>query len=221
MDQQHFPLYAPGDILSIKEIDHKDIVLFMVIFGMMRLEGYCWATNEYLCNRMGWSERSLQRSLKILQSADLIRIVIDGPNRKIYPVKYDAYPVKQSQSTPSNLSGSNDSSIFLINKDNKTNKVSFEEAIKEAYKNYPLKKGKTIGVKKLVKQIKTPEQLELLQIAIRNYAIECKGKDQQYIKHFSTFASCWEDYTTVEAPKSQWTVVNLIDESSSRGQNES
>jgi hypothetical protein len=212
MDQQHFPLYAPGDILSIKEIDHRDIVLFMVIFGMMRLEGYCWATNEYLCNRMGWSERSLQRSLKILQGAELIRVVVDGPNRKIYPVKYDAYPVKQSQTTPSNLSGSDDPSIFLINKHNKhTSKHSFESEILEAYKNYPLKKGKTIGVKKLSKQIKTPEQLSELQIAIRNYTAECKGKDQQYIKHFSTFASCWEDYVTVEKKKSDFVVVNLVD----------
>lgn len=213
MDQQHFPLYAPGDILSIKGIDHKQIVLFMVIFGMMRLEGYCWATNEYLCNRLGWSERSLQRSLKILQSVGLIRVVIDGPNRKIYPVKYDAYPVKSSQTTPSNLSGYDDPSIFLINKHNKqTSKQSFEGEILEAYKNYPLKKGKTIGVKRLVSQIKTPERLSELQIAIRNYAAECKGKEPQYIKHFSTFASCWEDYITVEKKKSDFVVVNLVDD---------
>ncbi len=55
------------------------------------------------------------------------------------------------------------------------------------------------------------DQLELLQIAIRNYATEVKSTDRQYIKHFSTFASCWEDYITVEKKKSDFVVVNLID----------
>ncbi len=216
MEANQYPLFAPGDILDIEDISEREIILFMVLFGMMRLEGYCWATNEYLCNRLKWCERKLQKSMKILHGANLIRIEVDGPKRKIYPIKYHAYPAQLDGVTPHDHTGYDDSSIFLINKHNKItetkiSKSKFEEQIGELYKNYPLKKGKTVGVKKLVKEIKTEEQLKKLETAIKNYSLECKGSDPKYIKHFSTFAGCWQDYLEAPTRKSSWAAVKLVD----------
>lgn len=207
MDEKRYPLFAPGDILDIEGIEFVDVVLYAVIYGLCKTTGFCFATNEYLANRMKISSRSIQRSMKRLHDFELIFAEFDDNNRRIYLSRHDI-PVVGGTTA---VSPQDDSSIFLINKNNKT-KRSFEGEILEAYKNYPLKKGKTIGVKKLVKAIKTPEQLSELQIAIRNYATECKGKEPQYIKHFSTFASCWQDYVTVEKKKSDFVVVNLIDD---------
>jgi DNA-binding Lrp family transcriptional regulator len=220
MESKHFPLIAPGEILDVEGINHADIVVYAVLYGLMRLKGYCWANNGYLATRLHISERTLQRHLRRLQDMSLIRIESINSERKIYMVESDLMrsegmtdmsPMTNLTPATTNLSSDDDSSIFLIKKDNKQTKVSFEEQILEAYKNYPLKKGKTIGVKKLAKQIKSEEDLSQLILAIKNYATECKGKEPQYIKHFSTFASCWQDYVTVEKKKSDWEVVNLMD----------
>lgn len=207
MEEKHFPLFAPGDILEVEGIELIDVVLYAVIYGLCRKEGYCFASNDYLSKRLKVCARSIQRSMKRLHGLNLIFAEFDDNNRRIYLKRHDS-PVMGGMTHESLQT---DSSIFLINKYNKASKHSFESQIAEAYKNYPLKKGKTVGVKKLSKQIKSEEDLSQLILAIKNYAAECKGKEPQYIKHFSTFASCWQDYITVETKKSDWEVVNLMD----------
>lgn len=201
MESLHYPLIAPGEILNVEGITHSDIVVYAVLYGLMQLKGYCWATNSYLAVRLNISERTVQRHLKNLQDLSLIRIESVNALRKIYPVNDTtklSQPTTNLTQDTTELSPQNDPSIFLIKKDNKkASKADFEKEILEEYKNYPLKKGKTIGVKKLTKQIKTPEDLELLKTAIRNYSDEVKSSDRQYIKHFSTFASCWQDYIEI------------------------
>lgn len=220
MESKHFPLIAPGEILDIEGISHADIVVYAVLYGLMRLKGYCWANNGYLATRLHISERTLQRHLRKLQDLSLIRIESINSDRKIYMVESDLIksnamtdmsPTTNLTHATTNLSPDEGSSIFLIKKDNKIS-TKFKTQIEEAYKKYPLKKGKTVGVKKLVRQIQSETDLDQLILAIQNYAAEVKSTDRQYIKHFSTFASCWQDYVEVEKKKSDWTVVNLVDQ---------
>lgn len=65
------------------------------------------------------------------------------------------------------------------------------------YALYPLKKGRTKGLAIAARQVKTPEQYEKLRTAIVAYAEEVRrlGTEPKYVKHFSTFMGCWEDYT--------------------------
>jgi hypothetical protein len=65
------------------------------------------------------------------------------------------------------------------------------------YHGYPLKKGKQKGIASCERQIRTPADYEALRRAIANYAAEVRGKDPQYVKHFSTFMGCWRDYLEV------------------------
>lgn len=82
-----------------------------------------------------------------------------------------------------------------INKKEKPNTGVFLSEIENLYfLFYPRKVGKTKGVQKLSRDIKTEQDLADLKKAINNYAKLCVGKDTEYIKHFSTFASCWRDY---------------------------
>jgi DNA-binding Lrp family transcriptional regulator len=212
MENQEYPIIAPGEILRIEGITHSDIVVYAVIYGLMQLEGYCWAKNGYLATRLNISERTLQRHLKKLQGLSLIKVENAFEGRKIYPVNNGNLPRQFMSKVATDLSPENGSSIFLIKKDNITIKKSDKElAIEELYKNYPLKKGKTVGVKKLAKEIKTEEQLKKLETAIKNYSLECKGSDPKYIKHFSTFAGCWQDYLDAPTRKSSWAAVKLVD----------
>jgi hypothetical protein len=65
------------------------------------------------------------------------------------------------------------------------------------YDQYPMKKGKKKGIAKCRTVIKTQSDFDRLLLAVKNYAIEnehLKGDDRRFIKHFSSFMSCWEDY---------------------------
>jgi hypothetical protein len=72
---------------------------------------------------------------------------------------------------------------------------------------YPLKKGKARGLEILRTKIKTEEDYRDFTRSVENYALECKinGTEKKYMKHFSTFANCWTDYTNiaVEVPKTK------------------
>lgn len=62
------------------------------------------------------------------------------------------------------------------------------------YKLYPIKKGKSDGIKKCKSKIKTQSKYDLLEKAIINYDLSVRDTDKKFIKHFSTFMNCWEDY---------------------------
>lgn len=203
-----YPLFCPGDIQDIPGITHLDIVLFANLYGLFQAKGYCWASNEYLEQRLRVSERTLQRSLKNLQDLGLITIEFEENNRRIFsnrPVKFVAPPVTHD-GPPRQICRQDE-----VSSSNNKIRETYSQEILELYQQYPLKKGKTVGLKKLTNQIKTKEDLELLQIAIRNYAEEVKDSDPKYIKHFSTFASCWRDYTEVTKKKSTYHKIILVD----------
>lgn len=62
------------------------------------------------------------------------------------------------------------------------------------YEIYPRHEGKTKGIAKLKKTIKSIEQYNLLRLAVENYASQRLGEDPKYTKLFSSFVSCWNDY---------------------------
>ncbi len=71
-----------------------------------------------------------------------------------------------------------------------------EHDLLQLYKLYGRKRGKTLGMAKAMRQIKTIEQYEQLRRAIENYnrLIEAEGTEPQYVMYFSTFMSQWRDY---------------------------
>lgn len=209
--EHKYAIFCPGDIQDTPGITHTDIVLYANLYGLFQVRGYCWASNEYLQERLKVSERTLQRSLKNLQDLGLISIEFEEGNRRIFanrPVKFDAPPVTavappRQICRQEGVSSSNNK---------KEEYIGIEEKILKAYSEYPLKKGKTNGVKKLLKELKSEEDCSSLLKAVETYALECEGRDPKYIKHFSTFASCWRDYLEqAEEKKQLWKEMELVD----------
>lgn len=68
------------------------------------------------------------------------------------------------------------------------------------YRAYPRKRGKTLGLEKCKRTIKTEKDYLDLKVAIENYRriSEAEQTEPQYLKHFSTFMSCWRDYLEEE-----------------------
>lgn len=78
----------------------------------------------------------------------------------------------------------------------RTNERTLELDFESLYRGYPNKKGKSKGLEKCRKEIKAPEQYESLRNAIARYRTECAREktEPKFIKHFSSFMSCWKDY---------------------------
>jgi hypothetical protein len=64
------------------------------------------------------------------------------------------------------------------------------------YQKYPRKEGKTRGIKIAEREIRTPEEYDLLSSAVDRYAKYCEaqGTEGKYIKHFATFMGCWREW---------------------------
>lgn len=71
---------------------------------------------------------------------------------------------------------------------------TYAQQVARAYAAYPRKLGKTKGLKKLAREIKSDQDLANLEKAISNYATSVKDTEPQFVKHFSTFVSEWRDW---------------------------
>lgn len=72
--------------------------------------------------------------------------------------------------------------------------------LETAYQLYPLKEGKSRGLTKLRREIRTSDDLAQLKIAIENYKRSPNVK-KGFVKLFSTFAHEWRDWLDPEAGK--------------------
>lgn len=82
------------------------------------------------------------------------------------------------------------------------------------YKRYPRKQGKADGLRACKRKIKTPEQFDLLILAVANFAASREGEDPNFTPYFSTWINKqWEDWITPPAKtqkKSQWLIDSAI-----------
>lgn len=68
------------------------------------------------------------------------------------------------------------------------------------YKKYPRKEGKKTGLKTCRTRIRTKADYDRLSFAIDQYTkhLNRNGTEPRFIKLFSTFVNCWEDWTDPE-----------------------
>lgn len=82
-----------------------------------------------------------------------------------------------------------------------------EQDIEQVYLDlYPLKKGKSKGIKTALKEIKSKQDLKDLKTSINNYNDSIN--DPKFIKHFSTFMNEWRDWLDPQAGKSSIQLTN-------------
>ena len=144
----------------------------------------------------------------------LINATIDGtiielciPNLAKYLGKYSN---KNTSNTPNKRKENK-----RKEKEIKTNDTDLKFDFEALYQEYPLKKGKKKGIENCHKNIKTKERYNSLQQAINNYCSQCStdGTVDQYIKHFSTFMNCWEDYLGYDPQENIKKLLKQLDES--------
>jgi len=77
--------------------------------------------------------------------------------------------------------------------------------LESVYKDYPRKEGKSPGMRTLKAQIKTAQDLSDLHAAVMRYRDNCKakGKEQDFILLWSTFANQWRDWLDPETGQAE------------------
>lgn len=68
-------------------------------------------------------------------------------------------------------------------------------------KHYPRKEGKSEGIKKLLTEIKTDDDIMQFESAVVKYAnhIKANKTETRYTKKFSSFVNCWRDWLDDDA----------------------
>ena len=74
-----------------------------------------------------------------------------------------------------------------------TPRFDFERVYRD---HYPRKEGKAKGLELCKQLIRTPDEFAHFEAAVRAYAEQCRGKEQQYTAHFSTWVNRkrWRDF---------------------------
>lgn len=87
--------------------------------------------------------------------------------------------------------------------------------VENVYQNfYPRKEGKEIGIKKVMKELKTKEDLMAFERAVIRYKDHCAKNATQpkYIKHFSSFTQSWREWCDPETGSASNSVDAMMDE---------
>lgn len=106
-----------------------------------------------------------------------------------------AFALQQQQSNAM-LSRSQQIQSTTDQKESKDSRTDFQPDLDLVYALYPRKEGKKRGLAILKKSITTQALYENLRRAAINYAEKCRAErvDAQYQKHFSSWATCWDEY---------------------------
>ena len=70
--------------------------------------------------------------------------------------------------------------------------------LESVYNSYPTKKGKSRGMQRLAREIKTAEDFQALKDAVARY-VQTDEVKRGFVKHWSTFANEWRDWTAPDA----------------------
>jgi len=206
----------------------KTVHLFMYLLLKASRNDYKWKGKEFKCGQLpfGLNKASLETGLSIQNiRTSLEKLVLTNEITKeattqgsvITLINWSKYQVRNSELT-NDLT--NDLTSELTNgqqtantrptttkknknyKKNKEVKNNIDFDFELAYSHYPLKKGKTAGMRKLKSQIKTEADFKLFCEAIQNYSLDIQdnGTAKAYIKHFGTFVGSWRDFT----PENGW-----------------
>jgi len=129
---------------------------------------------------------------------------LNPANNAHKPVIKIAQKISKIKPLKSPLLGAQDKDKDKDKDKEEKNSFSFISQLELVYKEYPNKEGKSIGLKKISKEIKSENDFLLFKKAVQNYALKVRTEktEKKFIKHFSTFCNeVWRDYIDIEQEK--------------------
>lgn len=106
--KEKFSTYSviPTEIMLSNDLSSTEKLLYAVISSLTNEKGYCWASNQYLGDLIGISERHASRSINKLLQEQLIKVDIkDNSKRKITLANIIVGRTKMSRGVDKNVAG--------------------------------------------------------------------------------------------------------------------
>lgn len=75
--------YIPDYIISYNKLNATARLLMGVIYSLSMKTGECFASNEYLSNKLGFTKRTIFTAISSLKKEDLIKVKNVNDNRRI------------------------------------------------------------------------------------------------------------------------------------------
>ena len=227
LDEQNVkPSYwavLPATVRYDEKIPASAKLIFAEISALTEKRGFCYASNEYLMQLFGVSERTLQRHLKALEGRGYIQI-LDGDGgvgrRKIFAgINPLCNPDKIDGVTPSKLSPNPDKNVTHISKRNSKSTdppkapegAGADYVPKEApdwkperfaafWKFYPLHKSKQKAIAAWDKLKPSDELLAVIGKALKRQIAEEQAKAKRRGQPYE-----WKTYASTYLNNARWT----------------
>ena len=184
----------PTEIIINKEISSTEKLLYAVISSLTNEKGYCWASNQYLGDLIGISERHASRSINKLLQEQLIEVDIkDNSKRKITLANIIVGRTKMSRGVDKNVVGGRQkcrtNNIIEQDKDN------IYIADKSANDKKPINKGESdiLKVSDLYAKMGLPKQTRKVEKWQDSASIVIKEMNVPENKISSVF-KCFRDH---------------------------
>lgn len=116
--EQNYYLIIPAPVFNDKDLSDKEKLLMGLINSLLNEDGYCFASNTYLAEKMKTTAETISRRLNKLKAKEYIEIVYLKKgnivtNRKIYPIP----PLTKTSTTDDeNINGTVDENVKESNK---------------------------------------------------------------------------------------------------------
>ena len=213
----------PATVRYDEKIPASAKLIYAEISALTEKRGFCYASNEYLMQLFGVSERTLQRHLKALEGRGYIQI-LDGEGgvgrRKIFAgINPLGNPDKNDGVTPSKMSPNPDKIVTHISKRNSKSRKP-PKAPKGAgadfvpkkepdwnpkrfaafWKYYPLHKSKQAAIRAWDKLKPSDELLAVIGRALRRQIAEEEKKAEREKRAFE-----WKLYASTFLNQARWT----------------
>ena len=213
----------PATVRYDDKITASAKLIFAEISALTEKRGFCYASNEYLMQLFGVSERTLQRHLKALEGRGYIQI-LDGEGgagrRKIFAgINPLGNPDKNDGVTPTKMSPNPDKNVTHINKRNRKSKYPPKapqgagagfvpkeapdwkpERFAAFWKYYPLHKSKQAAIKAWDKLKPSDELLAVIGKALKRQIAEAEAKAAKEKRPFE-----WKLHASTFLNGARWT----------------
>lgn len=121
----------PNKVLFDNSISSTSKLVYILISSLCAAEGKCWASNTYLGEKLGMSERQVSRSIKVLEKY----LSIDNPynEKRVIRLDKNVYLPRQKRRSglDKNVQHNNTSEYYKYNKGRAVEKYQTPSAVIE------------------------------------------------------------------------------------------
>lgn len=206
MQKQGFFYIIPA--MLVEAGNPTKALLYGLITSLVNKDGYCWATNNYLARKIGMRSKT-QVSIYLRELKDEGWLVVEvasekGNTRKIWlgtPLPENRQtPISENRTTsfgkPKDPRSENRKEVISkrVLKKSIYTSHAFKDHFDRIWEEYPLKTGRSKALKKFLATVKTDQDWQNIQTALKNYKTHLSDNTWKQPQDGKTWFNNWQDW---------------------------